>query len=284
MPPQGKKGLQKLVNSDESSFPIQRAEVATYHDIVNTPNEYQPISQQNNSLLPQFLRNPSIQLGKSSTENLEARDVAHVHPFNPRIIHVDTPDMFDDSVMAHEATHVFQYGRQTPPLNSYDVTDGHSIYNYGGLEGLQKLRNSGGTINSLTNERQAAMVEEFNRAHKAIQSVYAKQGYLTPEQSKYFEDKKAAFEPFIKQLANLPAYNPDLPSDYNWDKYRNEVGALPNKWFGAPPDASAFPPPTIPAPGLPPGYISGITDPSLEYGGQPMKTKIGGLNNLPKKK
>lgn len=200
-------------------------------------------------MLPAFLRKQQINLGSSEgTPQFRPSAVAHV-PWDNSIF-VDRPDLLDPSVIAHEATHVWQNGHRDP--GAFKEQD----YDYGDVSGLEKARSDHKTIKDFSVEQQSSIVEDWYRIHGALMSLFQKQGFISRPQAEYFRKARDAYEPFIKQLAEMPA------KEANWP-YEHEPSPQD--------EADAKKTPKAPSPGLPSDLILGILMMSPEYGGSPVR-------------
>ena len=125
---------------------------------------------------------------------------AQVSAQDPTTIQVmDTdPKAFNKGTYTHEATHVFQYSRNPAsiayPGNNRQATSPND-YNYGGMEGLEKARQTGKTVSDYGPEKQADMVRDF----QALTNDAIERG-----DREKLARVTAAYEPFVGQLARMP--------------------------------------------------------------------------------
>lgn len=199
------------------------------------------------SELPAFMQ-PTIQ--QAHTKYLKGAGsiggkptIAYVPTGTTDAIYVGHPGYFDKNTQAHESTHIYQSTLRTPPKHE-------GKYEYGGWQGLIEDREKGKTIADFTDEQQASMIGDYTQLINFLNSEEFKKSDPVTQaiQLRNLDTANQALGPFIRQLAREPK-----KSD---------------------PTGSMFHPETLdlkslnpPAPGPPPGELTGVGVPLPEYGG-----------------
>jgi hypothetical protein len=205
---------------------------------------------------PAFLQ-PTVAQTKFVAAPANGKAVAEVDADSPNTIKVREPGKFTPGIQTHEETHVFQRSRKTDDPGLIDTVMNYlrptpapkAGYDYGGIEGLEQARAQGKTIANYGPEAQAEIVRNFQeQTQQAIKSG----------DTNLLDRVNAAYAPFVRQLAALPAK----------DDTSNTIDTKPA------------------APGLPPSSVTGIMKPDALLGGQarivaPQGYKLDNL--LPKK-
>lgn len=187
--------------TDDTPTDVTNIEISTFKKLEDVPNKPRELDAKLSASLPPFMRNLRAIMGKATNPN--PGDVAHT---TGRIISVDTPNLFDRGIMAHEMTHVFQGTRQD---RTYDNPS--PSYDYGDTKGLESALREHKTIRAFSMEQQANMVEDYYRMNMAMLLLAKKQGgHVYADQAKWFERQRSAYEPFMQQLVNMPESGTEL--------------------------------------------------------------------------
>lgn len=133
-------------------------------------------------------------------------------------ISVTRPSLYDIPIAAHEATHVFQNGRndQFQELGRLLLPHATALkdYDYGGIQGLQA--NPQKTVADYNPEQQAQMVQDLTAAQSKLSPN------MTPAQLAAWDATKTALERPIQQLANVPAQDNSVSGQV--DHYLDQRG------------------------------------------------------------
>jgi hypothetical protein len=153
--------------------------------------------------LPDFLKpaNANTKIASAPPMKINGNIVdSDVDPAKPNTIEVRTPAAFTQPIQTHESTHIFQESRNPAFLQSgmklQAKTQGTpAMYDYGGIEGLEKALQQGKTIAHFTPEQQARMVEDYQKAT---------QDAIRRGDPAALARVTAAYHPLIGQLAKIP--------------------------------------------------------------------------------
>jgi hypothetical protein len=229
-----------------------------------------------------------IVLGKSDDSDLPANQItvasADYGDYNnkgkdKRVV-VYSPKDMDQGILNHEVFHLIQEDQTRRsyeadvPHNDYVRANDASVYDYGGLEGLEGMLRNGKTLTDLNNEQQAAVLQDYTNAMSKFglaqdpDSVKARnsknpvdrqvQAALDAANAKRNPPEKAdrlnrAYGPFIRQMAEMA-----------------RAGDTIN---------------TTPAtPGPPPAALTGAIKPLPEIGGKTIQLHTRDVSNAPIKK
>jgi hypothetical protein len=154
--------------------------------------------------MPSFLR-PTAATSKIVAAPLDDIAVAEVDSDNPKKILVRDPKNFTLPVETHEETHVFQFSRNPAIVNQWkdNLRKGNltESYDYGGMDGLLQAQREHRSITSFGLEQQADIVKDFQQlTDKAIAN----------KDFALLDKVNAAYGPYVRQLANLPAKNESM--------------------------------------------------------------------------
>jgi hypothetical protein len=118
-------------------------------------------------------------------------------------IYLSNPkECMDVTTFIHEATHVYQYQNETTgskwkklkkriPDIYYQTFDQSVIYDYEGIEGLQRAKSEGRQITDFHPEQQAEIVEDYYRYHQLMTQIERPKEYMIVHYDllKYFVDQ-----------------------------------------------------------------------------------------------
>jgi hypothetical protein len=196
-----------------STKPIDYVALAKTHGAIESAPESE---MPDYSEVPAFLKQ-NIDMGRvrqvvttpQTKEDLNS--TAGVGDDDPYRVKVYAPDLYGPPILNHELTHTFQDTRNKslPSISAPITGTGRSVYDYGGVKGLEVARLQGKTIADFNAEQQADMVKDYKWFHDQYLNKAA-QGKITPEDEKKMYELQQAYHPFIKQLAAMPGANVNL--------------------------------------------------------------------------
>jgi hypothetical protein len=193
-----------------STAPIDYKALAKTHGAISSVHES---DMPDYSEVPEFLKEnldmSRVQQVVTPPKTEEDKKwTAQVNKSDPYKIEVLADDLYGPPILNHELTHTFQFTRNKDigKVSSPIQGNGLSIYNYGGVQGLQDARTHGKTISDFNSEQQAEMVKDYKFYHDQYLKKAA-EGKITAEDEKKMYELQQAYHPFIQQLAAMPGVN-----------------------------------------------------------------------------